>query len=52
MHFLTPKRPKRPLLSAHGDTVPQDTPVVLEQRAHGVDGHEGLDGDLEPADKR
>ena len=40
-----------PLLSAHSDPVPPDTPVVLQQRAQGVDGHEGFDGDLKPVDK-
>ena len=39
------------VLSAHGDSVPPDTPVVLQQRAQGVDGHEGFDGDLEPVDE-
>ena len=39
------------VLSAHGDSVPPDTPVMLQQRAQGVDGHEGFDGNFEPVDK-
>ena len=39
------------VLSAHGDSVPPDTPVVLKQRAQGVDGHEGFDGDFESVNK-
>ena len=39
------------VLPAHGDSVPPDTPVVLKQRAQGVDGHEGFDGDFEPVGK-